>query len=45
MKEIPKIHEGVSALFYGKTNRYPQRSLQSSASRNLDGSEQRVIQC
>ena len=29
----------------GKTNRYPQRSLQSSASRNLDGSEQRVIQC
>ena len=33
----------VSALFYGKTNRYPQRSLQSSASRNLDGSEQRVI--
>ena len=35
----------VSALFYGKTSRYPQRSLQSSASRNLDGSEQRVIQC
>lgn len=47
MKEIPKIHEGEYrfCLILWENEPISAARLQSSASRNLDGSEQRVIQC